>query len=142
MTTYRFGKRMNDGLVGLTHSTHGLQLWSTGRVRGHPKECSGPCGKPIASGADAFRPHTNALNRMDRFCVSCIDAMERAATDAAAKSAPANPGAGSCFHCQRPCTSDDYCFGCRSFVCNECGIGNTIGFGHDPEDHLEAEDGS
>ncbi len=134
-TPYRFAKRLNYGLVALVHPAHGQQLWSTGKVRGKAKDCDG-CGMAVSTGEIAYRPLTNALNRGERLCVGCV---ERLGKTAAPPPPVATASAESCFHCKQPCTSDNFCYGCKSFVCNDCGVESPMGFGHDPEDHL-AED--
>jgi hypothetical protein len=142
---YRFGKRLNDGLVGLTHPTYGEQLWVAGAVRKRGKECQ-DCKKMIPAGAMAYRPLTNGYNRMERLCVECVDAKERAVCGGQARPATSKaeaaelPTEGPCFHCEEPCTSDNYCFGCKSFICEECDREQQMGFGHDPSDHLLEEE--
>lgn len=27
---------------------------------------------------------------------------------------------GICHFCEEPCNQDDYCYGCREFICNQC----------------------
>lgn len=41
-----------------------------------------------------------------------------------------------CFNCEKTCTSDDYCYGCKEYVCDTCGIGETLE-GHEASAHLE-----
>lgn len=45
---------------------------------------------------------------------------------------------GPCFNCEKPCTEDDWCFGCKHFVCAVCGIHDHLGPGHSPSQHLES----
>lgn len=46
-------------------------------------------------------------------------------------------GDGSCFECQKVCDKDQYCFGCRTFICEEHSLNLTLMGGHAREDHLE-----
>jgi hypothetical protein len=45
---------------------------------------------------------------------------------------------GACFHCRAPCTEEDYCFGCETFVCALCSpyYDGPGGAGHTPAEHL------
>ena len=45
---------------------------------------------------------------------------------------------GTCFHCKRPCTDEDYCFGCKTIVCADCNpyYNGPDRSDHRPEDHL------
>jgi hypothetical protein len=137
---YRFGKRLSDGLVGLSHVRYGEQLWSSCATR-KARECN-DCCKPLPSGAVAFRPLTNAGNRMDRLCVECVARKERPPciappVTASREEIPAN---GACFHCRAACTDDNYCCGCKAFVCDGCEHEFVMGFGHEPEEHLAPEE--
>lgn len=46
---------------------------------------------------------------------------------------------GSCFNCGKPLTQDDYCFGCKEYICDKCDAnGVTMPPGrHEPTDHLD-----
>jgi hypothetical protein len=46
----------------------------------------------------------------------------------------------TCFNCNKPCTMEHYCYGCRHFVCDTCSINFTMGRGHTQEDHLREEE--
>lgn len=47
---------------------------------------------------------------------------------------------GLCFNCGKSCTSDFYCFGCKTYVCDKCEAGYSKAtaamHGHVKEDHL------
>lgn len=44
---------------------------------------------------------------------------------------------GACFHCATPCGEDDYCFGCETFVCQQCSpYYDGPGGDHEPEEHM------
>ena len=44
---------------------------------------------------------------------------------------------GVCFHCEEPCTEEDYCYGCKTFVCAKCEPYYEGPDGsHRPEEHL------
>jgi hypothetical protein len=75
-TLYTFGKRLNDGLVGL-QSKYGIQLWSRTKLRKDSK-CA-VCEDPIAKGTTAFSPLTNDMNRMERVCEPCVTVLEKKA---------------------------------------------------------------
>lgn len=54
----------------------------------------------------------------------------------------AKPLTGKCFNCGKAVTEDDFCFGCKAYVCEEC---NTNGLnvpwgGHDKSAHTEDAD--
>lgn len=139
---YRFGKRLSDGLVGLSHVLYGEQLWSLGKIRKSLRECK-DCGEPLPIGAVAFRPLTNVGNRMERLCVGCVDGMERARTGIAPPVTPSRddiPAEGPCFHCGAKCTDDNYCCGCKAFICEGCEHEFVMGFGHSPEEHLSSDE--
>lgn len=72
-TDYRFIKRMNPGLVGLT-SSHGQQLFTRGKLR-KAKSCA-LCKFPLKPGTLAYMPVTNGYNRMHRLCVACVQGLE------------------------------------------------------------------
>lgn len=47
------------------------------------------------------------------------------------------PSKGPCFSCGKETSDDNYCFGCRSFVCESCDKSHGELFGsHAPKDHL------
>lgn len=48
---------------------------------------------------------------------------------------PAKRTRHHCFHCARPVTEDDLCYGCGGFVCTTCDMNPQIGFGHTVQDH-------
>jgi len=74
-TGYRFIKRMNDGLVGLS-SSHGHQLFTTVKLR-KAKSCA-LCRVPLKPGDVVYSPVTHGYNRMHRLCVACVHELERA----------------------------------------------------------------
>ncbi|KKL65825.1 hypothetical protein LCGC14_2151120 [marine sediment metagenome] len=43
---------------------------------------------------------------------------------------------GKCFECGLTCGQEEFCFGCRVFVCDECSLNCELMRGHEPEDHL------
>lgn len=49
-----------------------------------------------------------------------------------------------CYLCKRPIVpdaslnetvADSWCYGCEEYICEECCVGTTDGYGHAPEDH-------
>lgn len=52
-----------------------------------------------------------------------------------AKKKKPEPEKHYCFHCSRPVTKDDFCYGCGGFVCTSCDTEPQIGFGHTVQDH-------
>ena len=44
-----------------------------------------------------------------------------------------------CYFCERIVTEDDYCYGCKHFVCQDCDQTNVLG-SHDVDEHEEVED--
>jgi hypothetical protein len=68
--SYRFLKRLGDGLVVLDCGEYGEQLWSQTKTR-KPFRCA-LCNKDGKSGDEAFRPLTNAHNRMERIHTTCL----------------------------------------------------------------------
>lgn len=49
-----------------------------------------------------------------------------------------------CFNCEKQCGEDSYCFGCKSFVCEDCDVSAASGglMGpHAREEHLKEQDG-
>lgn len=51
------------------------------------------------------------------------------------------PKTGKCFNCDKDCTQENFCFGCRKFICEKCDVScGGYGFGHRPEVHLEPPD--
>ena len=127
MVPYRFDRRLNEGLVRLEHPTFGVNLWHTAKVRKNDKACT-DCKNVIERGASGWRPITFGYNRMHRLCNDCILLKE------------AGEKRIVCFNCGADCTSDDFCFGCKTYTCDDCGIGSPMGFGHSPEEHLKYED--
>lgn len=65
---------MGPGMVRLSHPTHGTQLWTAVKLRGHDK-CCAMCDRKLVSGDEAFSPITNGRNRMERLCVGCLTMM-------------------------------------------------------------------
>lgn len=63
-------------------------------------------------------------------------------TPAKKKPAKAESPGGKCFNCHKAVKSDDFCFGCRTFVCEPCNKGglNVPWGAHDKNAHLR-EDG-
>lgn len=50
------------------------------------------------------------------------------------------PETGKCFECGVDCTKDnDYCYGCKTFICSKCEKSGVMGFDHDPEEHLQED---
>src|SRR5690348_7545175 len=49
------------------------------------------------------------------------------------------PKDGKCFNCSKPCTDEDYCFGCKHFICEKCGVNDyNVPMGsHEPGVHLD-----
>ncbi len=49
-----------------------------------------------------------------------------------------------CVHCNKDTDEDHFCYGCKTYVCDECEAGWSVaeasGGGHTPKDHLEAAD--
>lgn len=46
---------------------------------------------------------------------------------------------GACVSCGKPCAADQYCHGCKSYICEDCDVagqsGGMAGGKHEPEDH-------
>lgn len=55
---------------------------------------------------------------------------------------PTKPFVGKCFNCETDVTDDDFCHGCRAYLCQPCNVGglNVMGFGHAREVHLKHYD--
>lgn len=70
MNNYRLIARRAEGLVSL-NGPCGPQLWGTRKLR-KVRGCAS-CSERIKVGERAFAPFTNALNRMERLCVTCVD---------------------------------------------------------------------
>ena len=55
-----------------------------------------------------------------------------------------DPGANSRVEgpeCSTPLTEDDYCSGCKKYICDNHTINSLVmGFGHDPQEHNEYDD--
>jgi hypothetical protein len=52
------------------------------------------------------------------------------------------PMVGTCVKCKKDVTQDDYCSGCKQYVCEECNVGG-LGVpwgGHAVEDHFKHYD--
>lgn len=44
---------------------------------------------------------------------------------------------GKCYFCSKDLTKDNYCYGCKEFICENCDT-ETIPFGrHHPSEHKE-----
>lgn len=61
---------LNEGLARLTHPKHGVDLWTSRKLR-KPSTCV-VCEGSMRKGLTAFGPITNGYNRMHRICVNCI----------------------------------------------------------------------
>lgn len=50
--------------------------------------------------------------------------------------------AQACAFCETPCSDDDFCYGCRTYVCSDCDVTyGSLSGGHEPDDHTrEPED--
>lgn len=47
---------------------------------------------------------------------------------------------GSCYKCKKPVTQDDYCHGCKEYVCQGCDDNADRLMGpHDVQDHFRVE---
>lgn len=44
---------------------------------------------------------------------------------------------GPCFQCGAPCTDDNFCFGCKAFICDGCDKAIMLMGQHEKEQHLE-----
>lgn len=46
---------------------------------------------------------------------------------------------GKCFACSKNVTADDYCYGCKSYICEPCNVGSlSVPWGgHNKEAHLK-----
>jgi hypothetical protein len=131
---YRNVAVLNEGLVRIEHPRYGTHLWTGGNVRGASKRCEN-CRKDLKSGERAFKPLSNGLNRGDRLCPEC-------ATGAKKVSPPREViPETACFNCYTVCNEEDFCFGCKKYVCEKCGVNISPPFGsHDPEVHLTDEE--
>lgn len=49
------------------------------------------------------------------------------------------PDPGKCFNCECLCTGEDYCYGCKAYVCEGCDVNglNILGDEHEPREHLD-----
>lgn len=47
-----------------------------------------------------------------------------------------------CAHleCRAPCTDDDFCYGCKFFICEEHGVNMMVGHGHEVIEHWEVDE--
>lgn len=45
------------------------------------------------------------------------------------------PEKEECANCHANAVQDDYCFGCKKFVCNKCSVNISLSMGHNVEDH-------
>ncbi len=44
---------------------------------------------------------------------------------------------GPCIKCDKTTSGDNFCFGCRAYICEGCDTGNfNLKSGHQPMDHL------
>ena len=52
------------------------------------------------------------------------------------------PQTSTCFNCGKLLSEDNYCFGCKSFVCDDCDLRQYSGRvgSHPKEDHLIGDD--
>ena len=46
----------------------------------------------------------------------------------------------TCYFCEKKCVKDDYCHGCKQYICNDCSINCSLTGNHNVEDHLEEEE--
>lgn len=46
------------------------------------------------------------------------------------------PHIQKCYLCGEPCDEDDYCYGCRKYICSDCDENAVMG-DHEPEDHKD-----
>lgn len=78
---YTFIKSLNPWLMILRHPAYSDrdQLWSGAPLRKAKTCVIDKC--PMSKGTMAFRPVTNALNRADRICVSCMATLIEHAAD-------------------------------------------------------------
>lgn len=72
---YRFERRFNDKMVSLSSRWNRKQLWTLVGLR-RDTECV-ECKKPLDKVTCAWRPLTNAYNRMHRLCRQCVLDMEK-----------------------------------------------------------------
>jgi hypothetical protein len=50
-------------------------------------------------------------------------------------------GPGPCALCDASCTAEDYCYGCRKHVCQNCCSNLSMPMGtHEPADHAATQD--
>lgn len=68
-------RTLSPGLV-LIRDGFGEFLWTIGQTKGRPRKCEA-CSEEIPQKADAWRPVSNANNRMYRLCVRCVLAWQR-----------------------------------------------------------------
>ncbi len=46
-----------------------------------------------------------------------------------------------CYFCDKPCTDEMYCYGCGSYICDDCADKREAPWGkHSPDDHELVED--
>lgn len=72
MTFYRIEEKP-AGLLLIVDTSVGQQLWSLTNSGVRKTHTCQLCGRRILKGERAYRPITNQRNRMDRFCVDCVD---------------------------------------------------------------------
>lgn len=51
-----------------------------------------------------------------------------------------SPAAPTCHFCPKPGTDDNFCHGCKVYVCDDCGVNLGLMGRHAPEDHLESDE--
>jgi hypothetical protein len=71
MTRYLSFAVKGPGMIRVYRDKGAPQPWTRVTVRNNTS-CA-CCTRPIKSGNQAYRPHTNQDNRADRICVNCID---------------------------------------------------------------------
>lgn len=74
---YKFVEKLSEGLISLSNPVYGNQLWTSCTIK-KDKECV--ISKVPLKGKVAYRPLTNAGNRMDRISTEEVNKLVMEAT--------------------------------------------------------------
>jgi len=123
-------------LVSLRSSNYGDQVWFLCTLRGHrrsarPHQCA-VCKQVLAKGSRAWRPITNAGNRMERICPDCMGEAIRDHKNASQEEdvhtspSPAPAGSRICPRCEESVMPAELALAslsrhCAVHICNDCG---------------------
>lgn len=147
-----FCHTMIEGKDGRGYEKKG---WAERALR-NGKLCTGGLAFANLIPAPMRSPHVQVLKgrlRMKTIQVECMGPnefrehhdMAKTKTIAPPKPEPKRiePADGPCRECGKPTKADQFCFGCKTLVCEKCDIsmGNTPMGSHDWTAHLESPDG-